>query len=1064
MLVNYSELILSLIEYSIHLLRDLIMLDNGGHAHLILQFLEKCMSSDSNQREHAEAKLSNIVCIMMSGSNLSQNEVILQALLQTVAPHTDSQAASFPLPSDLRIITCIWIKNLVSKYWKAPQFVSDRWKSQVFRNALLRMAIQEPDQVVALHLRVIVAYISRCDFPSRWKMEDLFQPLVICLQMPGDISHDLADLIEKQHRAIQIILCIIKELVTRRLMVHRKQFDTFAVEILPFLLNHWDVLLHSIGDQSVLQFILKLTKTSTKLIALILTNAFRALATQQFEMVNAILGKVCQYISGLHAQFPSGHNQTAMTIEVGKCIYQMSKLLMKIQASYPMECREYLQVFLRLFWEILEANVNTDTKSGIVCVQFFTNVFNCELYKSKRGSETSKVMHKVMSANGQVELCDEMIAQAQYAISQFLDMPSHSSNACRVVALLQRVVLQLLRQSTSDLEAWSEDPESFFHISKSLTAEESIRVTAENLFLTMLQQYPTICITEFQKLIAQVPEKFQLILSTQPNSSSELSDIILELDSIFLALGLGSYILYQQIDFNRLYVAIFYPLFTTSDAYHIGSLACSGRILPVIFHRSIWLVGRWLGQLAPSHWPILYESALKNAFGNEEIASRSNSEDIVLKLQTISLIECMVADWSAEVDQLKQYLPMILHGLYSFLMTTSTLESKQMIFYTLEMIAKTLGPSIIVCLPQLCTPLTTLWSRSSDDSNLIRGKILSFLKQILISVNELLNDALNCELDAIEKSLLPLQEMCFQGVKSAMDTKATDSYLLEKGLELWYQLILSMKEYSDPLEAIFPHALDILQHNYEHGLILVKIIEKYLTLNGTERFWDIYHAPILNLCITPMINNVNSQVSIALAHLLEQTMEHLHNRGAMTPSLCNELIEPTRRLLACCVRYSENHGEREPESVIISYLHVFAFLVLFLPQFDWVYVSVLKTNSLVLDQLVDLMLSKFPNSHTQSINTNSSSVWYPCELRRKLWASALVALLVWSRPVCKDRVEKIERIANQVIKEMQSRHSEDPPDQQIRQVRGTKWKKIAQVDLRDFLDRNVQSLRNRRDT
>nr|CCA24694.1 hypothetical protein PROSTU_01578 [Albugo laibachii Nc14] len=328
------------------------MMNDAEHAHFILRLLEECMSNDLNRRTQAEAQLSIIVSTIMSGNHMHQNELILQTLLQTVSPVTDSQAASLTVPPNLRIITCIWVKNLVLKYWKSPEFVSDRWKTQVFRNALLQMAIQETNQVVALHSSVIVAFISRCDFPTRWGMEELFQPLVNCLQMPQGLFQDLDILIEKQYRAIDIILRITKELVSRRLMAHRKHFGAFAMDLLPFLSNHWDVIMNSSVDGSIVRSVLKLTNISTKLIAVILTNAFRVLATQDFELVNAILQKMCHFIARFQAQFSSGQDQKAMEIQAGKCMYQMSKLLMKTQASYPMECRQHLQEFLQLYWEI----------------------------------------------------------------------------------------------------------------------------------------------------------------------------------------------------------------------------------------------------------------------------------------------------------------------------------------------------------------------------------------------------------------------------------------------------------------------------------------------------------------------------------------------------------------------------------------------------------------------------------------------------------------------------------------------------------------------------------------
>lgn len=69
-------------------------------------------------------------------------------------------------------------------------------------------------------------------------------------------------------------------------------------------------------------------------------------------------------------------------------------------------------------------------------------------------------------------------------------------------------------------------------------------------------------------MFSNLRHKFQYILNTYPTSSSVFFEIILEIDPILLALGLGSYILYPLIDLHSLYVSSFYPDFTTPNAYN----------------------------------------------------------------------------------------------------------------------------------------------------------------------------------------------------------------------------------------------------------------------------------------------------------------------------------------------------------------------------------------------------------------------------------------------------------------------------------------------------------------
>lgn len=83
--------------------------------------------------------------------------------------------------------------------------------------------------------------------------------------------------------------------------------------------------------------------------------------------------------------------------------------------------------------EIVQTNGNADTKSSIDVIQLSTSVFGCELYKTIHDSKSTMVRQKAMLSNGQVGLRDEVIARAQYTMSQFLGMPPHSWDVHRLV-------------------------------------------------------------------------------------------------------------------------------------------------------------------------------------------------------------------------------------------------------------------------------------------------------------------------------------------------------------------------------------------------------------------------------------------------------------------------------------------------------------------------------------------------------------------------------------------------------------------------------------------------------
>ncbi|GLE07320.1 hypothetical protein PINS_up017450 [Pythium insidiosum] len=63
-----------------------------------------------------------------------------------------------------------------------------------------------------------------------------------------------------------------------------------------------------------------------------------------------------------------------------------------------------------------------------------------------------------------------------------------------------------MRLQPSDLDDWRDDPEAFVTLSESLTAAESLRVCAENLFLTLLEHARDDTIPVLTRLTATATE------------------------------------------------------------------------------------------------------------------------------------------------------------------------------------------------------------------------------------------------------------------------------------------------------------------------------------------------------------------------------------------------------------------------------------------------------------------------------------------------------------------------------------------------------------------------------
>jgi hypothetical protein len=152
------------------------------------------------------------------------------------------------LPFEIRYLAIIQLKNGIDRYWRkvANQFVhftprngpvltfrsavNKHDKAQI-RERLLDSAVNEADQRLALQNALVVAKIGRLEYPGDWP--DLFQQLLQILRTSTQ-SHAFR---LQLPRALLVLLYIIKELTTGRLLRTRQTLQSIAPEILNVLGN-----------------------------------------------------------------------------------------------------------------------------------------------------------------------------------------------------------------------------------------------------------------------------------------------------------------------------------------------------------------------------------------------------------------------------------------------------------------------------------------------------------------------------------------------------------------------------------------------------------------------------------------------------------------------------------------------------------------------------------------------------------------------------------------------------------------------------------------------------------
>ncbi|GMF19737.1 unnamed protein product [Phytophthora lilii] len=833
-----------------------------------------------------------------------------------------------------------------------------------------------------------------------------------------------------ERRGVDVCYRVVKELAARRLMMHRKQFAALSVELLPLLLQYWTAAASQLNDFLQLQTQaagqtsadkataiaavlatngkqqLAVLVTTTKLISTMLLNAFRDLsALQNGELMRSALVEFYTQLERLvkfrqafvalvrdAGSVASGADVEEVLLTLDKCMHRIAAIVVGVQNLYPMEFREYLPPYLSLFWNVLNAFADTSSTTflspqrlQIDALQFFANVLSCRLYKNESLSSadgTTRVISKVITATGDVALTDAMVLEAQAALQTFF---AQTENC--YASMLNLVVMHYMTLTAKDLEEWQSDPEAYCTLVESLTAKESVRACAENVFLTLLQNFPEDTIPALTQMTSNA-SAYLLDLGRGQVPPDGDDGRVLEMDAVLLAIGLGCYDLHDCFEFEPWFLNNLVPILVSPNTA-VGSF----RGLPVLRFRIVWLVSCWLAQLSANVRPPLYDALL-----NPAAIFHLTDADVALKLRIIQTLESMVNDWGFEHDAFAPFLPRALECLFAFFPQANESESKMKVLGCLEAIIQACGAHIITFCHQISAPLPALWTNESDASNLVRGKILQLMAKLLASVREA--QVIPSDVRVNIGSVQTLLNMCVQVVRFATDVSNPDEvFLMESGLELWNETAEVSTVYTEELHLLFGNALRLMERDYEHVALVLTLLERYLRL-GKAQFWQMYHTNVSKL-LQSVIGNVKAEACLQIAQVTEMIV-------ATVPSDQVAVFLPVIKLMVeACNLFHQGEAKHEPETVLASYLSVVARLMMIDLEFTLKYV--LQNDQTALMLLMDAMLKLFYTVGSLPLTL----------LRRKVWTIALCSTLQLLEQPLLERTGQILEICVEVIEDEQ---------------------------------------------
>ncbi|GLE03732.1 hypothetical protein PINS_up012634 [Pythium insidiosum] len=974
-----------------------------GDVAVMLQLLSRSLAADADADKQLDAL---------------HRQPLSAAFVGGVLAHIEPSRASSHVPADVRLLACLWLKQYLKRSWKQLRHWSDAERTDV-RQRLLVAALQEPTPTLALHLALSVAIVARSDFPSAWTPEQLFAPVLLPLQTQTQDAQPHA-----QQRSVELAYRVVKELSTRRLLQHRKQFAALSVELLPLVLQHWSSTASSVTtataavaaaaarDATALQ---KHLLTTTKLLATLLLHAFRELVAgpcsqhvhSAFVQFYEQLERLLTLRSALLAVDADATDETAVAL-LDRVSYRIARVVVETQKAYAIEFRALLTPFLELFWRVLAAPVASADAPGAQrlqreALQFLANVWSCRLYKRESlSTDETRVLTKVITASGDVALSDAMVLEANAALASFFD-------GARIAALVERVVLQFMRLQPSDLDDWRDDPEAFVTLSESLTAAESLRVCAENLFLTLLEHARADTIPVLTRLTATATEALARLPKDSVDDSVDAT--VLDVDAVLLALGLGCYDLHECFDFEPWFLSHLVPL-----------LVADARGLPVLRARVVWLVSCWLAQLSGDVRVPLYDALL---------CASAQSSDAALQRRVLQTLEAMLSDWGFDADAFLPFLPRAIERLVAFFPQARASDSKLKVLACLEALVTACGPRAATAAQQLCAPLPAMWQTGGEAESLVRAQILQLLAALLRAVKTSSHSS---------SELCALHEMSLQVIALATDVRNPDElFLMESGLELWLETVASATQYSDALHALFPNAVQLLDRDLEHVQLVLSLLERYVRLGGAA-FWQTYHADVQRLWLG-VVGNVKLEAARQLARTLELVLALGGDSVEATQALVASCAPVLQRVVAACVAFQRRDDARESHGVITAYLGVVARLwVVASGQPRVVVVDVLQGDLATLLEVLELWLH-------QAFTVAPASLRLP---QRKLWAAGLCGVLDVPEPPVLEKLGQILEACVEVADEEAEQASERAREAQALLAGGGRAEEEEEEEEEDF--------------
>lgn len=724
------------------------------------------------------------------------------------------------IDANVRWLAALYCKNGIDRYWRksAPNAISEEEKEAIKKR--LVSDFTEPVPQIATQIAVLTAKIARLDCPRNW------DALLPTLHNAVRCEEQLV-----QERALLVLHHVTKTLASKRLAPDKKLFEELTQDVFAYMVILWNTQLARFfqvaaqHDESMTPVIDR-CRLILKILRKQVCYGFKEVQKSEHAM---------NFIANLFPQLDAlldcrrslwGHH--AMLEKCEHLISLITKVLLDLLEMHPTSYVHFLKTTLTF---VVQYNF---TAKGLLFERFTVNCFN--LMKQILFSDAYKPRK-----NNDDDTCPVTI-EANKIITEFFTFDT-LSEICR------RLVSDYFLLTTDDLTTWDADPEQFCQEEGGDSYKYSLRPCTETLFLTIFKAFR----------LSLSPILLEMVQAVQGPCDSDNLAALLRKDAAYNAVGLASFDLFDEIDFDS--------WFTT---HLLQELQVKHKSYRVIRKRVVWLMGQWVGvKMSVSLRPALYAAVLELL---------DTQEDLAVRLEAAQTLKTAVDDFEFSTEQLLPYIESLFSLLFQLLKEVRECDTKMHVLHVLSFVIERVGSKIRPYIASLVQYLPLLW-KESEEHNMLRCSILTCLIHLV--------QGYGSESTQLWQFILP-------AIAISTDTSQEPHvYLLEDGLELWYVTLINAPAMSPELLKLFDNMPALLDLGTENLRTCLKIIQCYVLL-GSRDFMQAY-SEVLATSLLSLMTDIRTEGMVLILRLVELILKAFPIEGpsvfqAMLPGIISSIL------------------------------------------------------------------------------------------------------------------------------------------------------------------------------